>query len=108
MGHDIAAIVRVVRDTPDLFIVDGISGVGAMECRTDDWAIDVLVVGSQNALMTPPGLAFLSVSPNAWRRIEAIDRPAFYFDLLAYARSLAAERDRPAPAARNCKPWFGP
>jgi serine---pyruvate transaminase len=89
VGHDIEAIGRVVRPTNALLVVDGISGVGAMECRTDDWGIDVLVVGSQKALMTPPGLAFLAVSPAAWQRIESIRRPAFYFDLLAYRKALA-------------------
>jgi serine---pyruvate transaminase len=98
VGHDIAGIGRAVRDTPAVFVVDGISGVGAMECRTDDWAIDVLVVGAQKALMTPPGLAFLAVSPNAWRRIEAIDRPAFYFDLLAYRKAAAINETPYTPA----------
>ena len=86
--HDIEAIGRVVGASEALFVVDGISGVGAMECRTDDWGIDVLAVGSQKALKTPPGVAFLAVSPRAWRQIESIDRPAFYFDLLAYRKAL--------------------
>ncbi len=88
MGHDIEAIGRVVGQTPALLVVDGISGVGAMECRTDAWGIDALVVGSQKALMTPPGLAFLAVSPAAWRQIESIPPQAFYFNLLAYRRAL--------------------
>ncbi len=88
VGHDIEAIGRVVARRPALLVVDGISGVGAMECRTDAWGIDVLVVGGQKALMTPPGLAFLAVSPAAWRRIESIERQAFYFDLLSYRASL--------------------
>ena len=89
VGHDIEAIGRAVRPTGALFVVDGISGVGVMECRTDDWGIDVLAVGAQKALMTPPGLAFLAVSPAAWRQIEANQhRPAFYFDLLAYRKAL--------------------
>ena len=46
-----------------VFAVDGISGVGAMECRTDDWGIDMLCVGSQKALMLPPGLAFVVGQP---------------------------------------------
>ena len=89
VGHDIELIGRVVGPTKALFVVDGISGVGVMECRTDAWGIDVLAVGAQKALMTPPGLAFLAVSPAAWRQIESIDRPAFYFDLLAYRKALA-------------------
>ncbi len=87
VGHDIEAIGRVVRSSPALLVVDGISGVGAMECRTDAWGIDVLVVGAQKAMMTPPGLAFLAVSPRAWQQIESIGRPAFYFDLLAYRKA---------------------
>jgi serine---pyruvate transaminase len=88
VGHDIEAIGRVVGPSNALFVVDGISGVGAMECRTDAWGIDVLIVGAQKALMTPPGLAFLAVSAAAWRQIQAIDRPAFYFDLPAYRKAL--------------------
>jgi aspartate aminotransferase-like enzyme len=59
-----------------------------MECRTDAWGIDVLAVGAQKGLMTPPGLAFLAVSDAAWRQVQSIDRPAFYFDLLAYREAL--------------------
>ena len=90
VGHDIQAIGRAVQGSGALLVVDAISGAGVMECRTDAWGIDVLVVGSQKALMAPPGLAFLAVSPAAWRRIESIGRQAFYFDLLAYRQALAA------------------
>jgi len=72
-----------VAGTPALFVVDGISGVGAMECQTDDWGIDLLCVGSQKALMIPPGLAFVAVSPKAWGRIDAYDSPSYYFNLKA-------------------------
>ena len=98
VGHDIEGIGRVVRDSPALLVVDGISGVGAMECRTDAWGIDVLVVGAQKAMMTPPGLAFLAVSPPAWRQIESIARPAFYFDLLAYRKAAQADETPYTPA----------
>ena len=92
VGHDIEAIGRVVGPSKALLVVDGISGVGAMPCRTDAWQIDVLVVGGQKALMAPPGLAFLAVSPAAWRQIESIRRPVFYFDLLAYRKASAQVR----------------
>jgi aspartate aminotransferase-like enzyme len=94
VGHDIEALGRVVGRSKALLVVDGISGVGAMPCRTDAWGIDVLVVGAQKALMTPPGLAFLAISPAAWKQIESIRRPAFYFDLLAYRKALQ-ESDTP-------------
>lgn len=82
-GHPVEAIGRIVAGTPALFVVDGISGVGAMECQTDDWGIDLLCVGSQKALMIPPGLAFVAVSPKAWGRIDAYDSPSYYFNLKA-------------------------
>ena len=88
MGHDIEAIGRVVGPSKALLVVDGISGVGAMECRTDAWGIDILAVGAQKGLMTPPGLAFLAVSDAAWSQVQSIDRPAFYFDLHAYREAL--------------------
>lgn len=98
VGHDIAAIGRVVAPRKALFVVDGISSVGAMECRTDDWSIDVLVVGGQKALMAPPGIACLAISPAAWKQIEAIPRQAFYFDLVAYRRVLAGPDTPYTPA----------
>jgi len=94
VGHDIEGIARAVAATPALMVVDAISGAGAIECRTDAWGIDLLVVGSQKALMGPPGLSFVAVSPKAWRQIEAIDRQAFYFDLMAYRKALT-EPDTP-------------
>src|SRR3954447_9687307 len=99
-GHPVEAIGRVVAQTPAVFAVDGISGVGAMECRTDAWQIDLLCVGSQKALMLPPGLAFLAVSPKAWAKIEAFDAPAFYFNLKA-ARKKMAEFDTPYTPAHT-------
>lgn len=98
VGHDIEAIGRVVGPTPALLVVDAISGAGVMECRTDAWGIDLLVAGSQKALMGPPGLAFLAVSPAAWKQIESIHRPAFYFDLLAYRKALAGPDTPYTPA----------
>jgi aspartate aminotransferase-like enzyme len=82
VGHDIAAFGKIASTTPALLFVDAISGLGAMECRVDEWYIDVCVTGSQKALMLPPGLAFLSVSDKAWKRIDANPpAPTFYFDL---------------------------
>jgi aspartate aminotransferase-like enzyme len=98
VGHDIEAIGRVVGPTNALFVVDGISGAGVVECRTDAWHIDVLVVGAQKALMVPPGLAFLSISAAAWKQIESFDRPAFYFDLRKYRKGLAQSETPFTPA----------
>jgi aspartate aminotransferase-like enzyme len=99
-GHPVEAIGKVVAQTPALFVVDGISGVGAMECRTDAWKIDVLCVGSQKALMVPPGLAFVAVSPKAWAKIDAFDAPSFYFNLKT-ARKKMQEFDTPFTPAHT-------
>jgi serine---pyruvate transaminase len=99
-GHPVEAIGRIVAGTPALFVVDGISGVGAMECRTDLWGIDVLCAGSQKALMLPPGLAFVSVSPKAWAKIDAFDSHSYYFNLKA-ARKKIKESDTPYTPAHT-------
>ena len=63
-----------------LSIVDAVSGLGACPLRTDEWGVDVVVAGSQKALMTPPGLGFVSVSQRAMRAREASTMPRYYFD----------------------------
>jgi len=68
--------------------VDAISGLLADECQTDAWGVDVLVSGSQKALMLPPGLAFMSLSPKAWKLADAARCPRFYFDLRLYRKAL--------------------
>jgi len=100
VGHDVAAFGKLVAKTDALLVLDGISGLGAMECRVDDWAVDVCVTGSQKALMLPPGLAFVSVSEKAWRKIEATPVRSFYFDLRRYRKS-AAENDTPFTPANT-------
>ena len=94
IGHDIEAFGKLVAKTEALFVVDGISGLGAMECRVDGWNIDVCVTGSQKALMLPPGLAFVSVSAKGWAKIDTTPVRNFYFDLRRYKKSLA-ESDTP-------------
>jgi aspartate aminotransferase-like enzyme len=77
--NDIEAVGRVVSGTPAILVVDSISGAGAIEMRTDDWGVDVLVWGSQKAFMTPPGLAGVAVSPKAWEMVEKASLPKYYF-----------------------------
>jgi aspartate aminotransferase-like enzyme len=82
VANDVAAYGKLTVSTPALLLVDAISGLGAMECRTDEWNIDICATGSQKALMLPPGLAFLSVSDKARKAIENNQNPrTFYFDL---------------------------
>lgn len=101
VGHDVKAFGQIVAKTDALMIVDGISGLGAMECRMDDWNLDVVVTGSQKALMLPPGLAFVSVSPKAWAKIDATPVRSFYLDLRRYKKALAEGPDTPFTPANT-------
>lgn len=79
----------LARSFPEtLLVVDGVSGVGAVECRMDEWGIDALVSGSQKGLMLPPGLSFIALSERAWKAVEQSTSPRFYHDLRAYRKSL--------------------
>jgi aspartate aminotransferase-like enzyme len=101
VGHDIAAFGKLVAPTPAVLLVDAISGLGVMECRTDDWHVDVCVTGSQKALMMPPGLAFVSVSDKAWKIIDKNAAPkTFYFDLKK-AKSKLETNDTPYTQAHT-------
>ena len=79
--HPVEQISALTRNTNTLLVVDGITSVGATDTPMDRWGIDILVTGSQKALMLPPGLAFLAVSDKAWTRVEATRQPRYYFDL---------------------------
>ena len=99
VGHDVAAFGKIIAKTPALHIVDAISGLGAMECRTDEWNIDICCTGSQKALMMPPGLAFLSVSDKAWKVIDKNATPrTFYFDLKKAKKNLETNDTPYTPA----------
>jgi len=87
--NDIAGIGALVAETPALLLVDGVSGVGGIEIKMDEWHVDVLVTASQKALMLPPGLAMVGVGPKAWPVIEANTSPRFYFSLPAARKSFA-------------------
>ncbi|MGB6194344.1 MAG: alanine--glyoxylate aminotransferase family protein [Terracidiphilus sp.] len=81
--HDVEAVAKLIREVaPDaLLIVDGITGLGTTHLDVDGWGIDVLIGGSQKAVMIPPGLAYLSVSEKAWAAMEKAKNPRYYFDL---------------------------
>ena len=85
---DIKTIGEIVAKTNALLIVDAISGLGADRLETDNWHVDLVIAGSQKALMLPPGLAFLSVSEKAKARMATSKLPRFYYDLKHYEKSL--------------------
>ena len=86
--NDIKAIGAIVAKTDALLIVDAISGLGADRLETDNWHVDLVIAGSQKALMLPPGLAFLSVSDKAKARMATAKLPRYYYDLKYYEKSL--------------------
>jgi aspartate aminotransferase-like enzyme len=81
VSHDVEAVAKLVKGTDTLLIVDGITGLGTQSFDVDGWGIDVLIGGSQKAVMIPPGLAYLSVSERAWKAMETAKNPRYYFDL---------------------------
>jgi aspartate aminotransferase-like enzyme len=81
--HDVEAVALLIREVAPLalLVVDGITGLGTTHFDVDRWGIDVLIGGSQKAVMIPPGLAYLSVSDKAWAAMEKSKNPRYYFDL---------------------------
>jgi aspartate aminotransferase-like enzyme len=84
VSHPVEELAAVTRDRPGVILaVDGITAVGVYDLPMDEWGIDILVTGSQKALMLPPGLAFAAWSEKAEAWMKSSDLPRFYFDLQA-------------------------
>jgi aspartate aminotransferase-like enzyme len=98
--HDMRGIAKLVRSVGDdtLFVVDAITGLGTTHLDVDGWGIDVIIGGSQKALMIPPGLAYLAVSDRAWQRMESTKSPRYYFDLRKERKSAAKGESAFTPA----------
>jgi serine---pyruvate transaminase len=77
---DVQALARVAHDASVLVVVDAVSSLGAVPLETDAWGLDVVVAGSQKALMTPPGLSLVTVSGAAWESSRSASLPRFYLD----------------------------
>jgi aspartate aminotransferase-like enzyme len=98
--HDIEGIARLVRSTGDdtLLVVDAITGLGTTRFDVDGWGIDVIIGGSQKALMIPPGLAYCAVSERAWKRMETAKSARYYFDLRRERKAAAKGESAYTPA----------
>ena len=98
--HDVKAIAKLVRANGDntLLVVDAITGLGTTHLEVDGWGIDVIIGGSQKALMIPPGLAYLGVSEHAWQRMESTKSPRYYFDLRKERKAAAKGESAFTPA----------
>lgn len=93
---EIAEIVRRFEDT--VIIVDAITGIGVFNIPMDAWGFDVVVSGSQKALMLPPGLSFVALSDKAWRFVERSDLPKYYFDFKKELKSAQKNQNSFTPA----------
>ncbi len=99
VSHDVKAIADLVKPLPDTcLVVDAITGLGTTDLRPDEWGLDIMIGGSQKALMIPPGLAFASVSEKAWKMIAASKSPRFYFDYAKERKNLAKGETSYTPA----------
>jgi aspartate aminotransferase-like enzyme len=85
--HDLTAIAGLLKGTDTLLVVDAITGLGTTHFDLD--GVDVVIGGSQKALMIPPGLAYLAASERAWQRMETSNQPRYYFDLRKERKSAA-------------------
>ncbi|MGA9391413.1 MAG: alanine--glyoxylate aminotransferase family protein [Candidatus Sulfotelmatobacter sp.] len=97
--HDVRSIAKIVREKDDtLLVVDAITGLGTTHLDVDGWGVDVIIGGSQKALMMPPGLAYCAVSERAWKRMDAATSPRYYFDLRKERKSAAKGESAYTPA----------
>lgn len=97
-ANDVKTLCQIIREHGALSVVDGVTSVCAMECRPDEWGIDVLVSGSQKGFMIPPGLAFLVANERAWKVFEECKHPSFYWDWAAYKKSVQGNSTPFTPA----------
>lgn len=96
--HPVEELAALVRDRDCLLIVDGITSVGVCEVPMDAWGIDVLVTGSQKALMLPAGLSLVSLSEKAWKFQQQATLPRYYFDLAKERASVEKDTTAYTPA----------
>jgi len=100
--HDVETIARLVQRAGQdaLLVVDAITGLGTTHFNVDGWGIDIIIGGSQKALMIPPGLAYCAISERAWERMESTKSPRYYFDFRK-ARKAAEKGESPYTPATS-------
>src|SRR5437899_3243928 len=98
--HDVEGIAKLLRAAGDdtLLVVDAITGLGTTHLDVDGWGIDVIIGGSQKALMIPPGLAYCAISQRAWQRMETASSPRYYFDFRKERKAAAKGESAYTPA----------
>ncbi len=96
--NDVKTLVSIIKAHGAISIVDGVTSVGAIECKMDEWGIDVLFSGSQKGFMLPPGLSFLAASEKAWEAHKKCKRPDFYFNWTTNRKSVLENSTAFTPA----------
>jgi aspartate aminotransferase-like enzyme len=97
--YPIKEIAEIVREYDDkIIVVDAITGIGVFDIPMDAWGLDVVVSGSQKALMLPPGLSFAALSDKAWKFVERSDLPKYYFDFKKELKSAKKNQSSYTPA----------
>jgi len=97
-AHDIQAVAAIVRETAAILIVDAVTSLGVMDLPMDAWGVDVVVAGSQKALMLPPGLAFAALSDKAWALVPGARLPKYYFNFAAERKAIEKNQSAYTPA----------
>jgi len=86
--HPVQELAQVVKDKPNtILVVDAISALGGYPLPMDEWGLDIVVAGSQKAMMLPPGMAFAALSPKAWEFVKTSKCPKYYFDFAKQLKS---------------------
>jgi aspartate aminotransferase-like enzyme len=96
--HDIRGLGSLTAQHAAVLAVDAVSGLGGIDLPADEWGVDILVTASQKALMTPPGLAMISLSAKAWALVDQCRAPRYYFSLPAAKKALAKWNTAYTPA----------
>jgi len=96
--HDVEGVARLLKDSGALLVVDAITGLGTTLFDVDAWGVDVILGGSQKAVMIPPGLAYCAVSERAWQRMKSATSPRYYFDLRQERKAAAKGESAFTPA----------
>ena len=96
--NDVKTLVSHIKEHGAISVVDGVTSIGAIECKMDEWGIDVLISGSQKGFMLPPGLSFLAASEKAWKVHEQCKHPDFYFNWSTNRKSVLANSTAFTPA----------
>ena len=92
--NDLKAVSGAVGEHPAFLIVDAVSSLGALPVKMDEWGLDVVISGSQKALMSPPGLALAALSARAWAQTEKAGLPRYYWDFRR-AKAYAEKKQTP-------------